>query len=124
MPQLDALTYFSQYVYLLFSFVAVYALTLNTILPNVVCVSKLRQKLNSVARVGSKLALSDEPHNASLIAAHDNLLSANWYASAKLSKMWPSCVRMLQIGQTLRLKKLFCSLNVKPFQLATSFDSK
>ena len=123
MPQLDALTYFSQFIYLLISFAAVYALTLNTILPSVVSATKLRQKLNSIARVGGKLAFSNAPDNASLSAQYDSLLSSNWYAGAKMSKSWPNCARMLQMGQTLRLKKLFCSFNVKPFQLV-SFDSK
>lgn len=117
MPQLDALTYFTQYVYLLISFVAAYAFVLNSIIPKVVSAQKLRQKLNSVAVVSDKLGHDESPHNATLYAAHENLLSANWYANAKLSKPWPTCARMLQMGQTLRLKKLFCSLTVKPYKL-------
>ena len=118
MPQLDALTYFTQYIYLYISFVAAYAFVLNSIIPKVVSAQKLRQKLNSVAVVSSKLSQGDSPHNATLYTAHENLLSANWYANAKLSKTWPTCARMLQIGQTLRLKKLFCSLKVQPYKLS------
>lgn len=118
MPQLDALTYFSQYIYLYISFVAAYAFVLNNIIPKVVSAQKLRQKLNSVAVVRSKLS-HGEIHNDTLYAAHEALLSANWYAYAKLGKTWPTCARMLQMGHTLRLRKLFCTLNVKPYRLST-----
>lgn len=112
MPQLDALTYFSQFVYLLISFAAVYAFALNFIIPKVVAALKLRQKLNSIAQVTSKLAHSDEQHNATLYGTHENLLTSNWYACAKLSKTWPTCARILQMGNTLRLKKLFCNYTI------------
>nr|AML80550.1 ATP synthase F0 subunit 8 [Ulva prolifera] len=48
MPQLDALTYFSQYVYLLITFCAVYYYVLYFIIPKVVSTFKIRQKLNSL----------------------------------------------------------------------------
>lgn len=50
MPQLDALTYFSQYVYLLITFSAVYYYVLNFIIPKIVGTFKIRQKLNSLNR--------------------------------------------------------------------------
>nr|YP_010021477.1 ATP synthase FO subunit 8 [Ulva gigantea]QOL10318.1 ATP synthase FO subunit 8 [Ulva gigantea] len=55
MPQLDALTYFSQYVYLLVTFSAVYYYVLYFIIPKIVSALKIRQKLNSltVSRVES-----------------------------------------------------------------------
>nr|YP_009424205.1 ATP synthase F0 subunit 8 [Ulva flexuosa]AQS79870.1 ATP synthase F0 subunit 8 [Ulva flexuosa]ATP01429.1 ATP synthase FO subunit 8 [Ulva flexuosa] len=49
MPQLDALTYFSQYVYLLITFSAVYYYVLYFIIPKIVSTFKIRQKLNSLA---------------------------------------------------------------------------
>nr|YP_010003131.1 ATP synthase FO subunit 8 [Ulva torta]AZP40243.1 ATP synthase FO subunit 8 [Ulva torta] len=49
MPQLDALTYFSQYVYLLITFSAVYYYVLYFIIPKIVSTLKIRQKLNSLA---------------------------------------------------------------------------
>ena len=48
MPQLDALTYFSQYVYLLITFIAVYYFVLSFIIPKILCTFKIRQKLNSL----------------------------------------------------------------------------
>jgi Plant ATP synthase F0 len=117
MPQLDALTYFTQFVYLLLSFVASYMFALNFVIPKIISAQKLRQKLNSIAQVTSKLDHSDAQHNAILYASHENLLSSNWYACSKLSKSWPSCARMLQMGSTLRLKKLFCSHTVMPYKL-------
>jgi hypothetical protein len=50
MPQLDSLTYFSQYVYLVISFVAVYCFLLTFIVPKIVSTFKIRQKLNSLNR--------------------------------------------------------------------------
>nr|YP_010021554.1 ATP synthase FO subunit 8 [Ulva rigida]QOL10395.1 ATP synthase FO subunit 8 [Ulva rigida] len=47
MPQLDALTYFSQYVYLFITFSAVYYYVLHFIIPKIVSTLKIRQKLNS-----------------------------------------------------------------------------
>ena len=49
MPQLDALTYFSQYVYLLITFSAVYYYVLYFIIPKIVSTLKIRQKLNSLS---------------------------------------------------------------------------
>ena len=49
MPQLDALTYFSQYVYLFITFSAVYYYVLYFIIPKIVSTLKIRQKLNSLA---------------------------------------------------------------------------
>jgi len=48
MPQLDALTYFSQYVYLFITFSAVYYYVLHFIIPKIVSTLKIRQKLNSL----------------------------------------------------------------------------
>nr|WVH39682.1 ATP synthase FO subunit 8 [Ulva dactylifera] len=55
MPQLDALTYFSQYIYLLITFSAVYYYVLYFIIPKIVSTLKIRQKLNSftVSQAGS-----------------------------------------------------------------------
>jgi hypothetical protein len=55
MPQLDSLTYSAQFVYLLISFIGVYILTLQWIIPSVSTTQKLRQKLNTVALLDSKL---------------------------------------------------------------------
>jgi Plant ATP synthase F0 len=117
MPQLDVLTYFTQFVYLLLSFVGAYIFALNFLLPRVLGAIKLRQKLNSISQATSKLEHSDaDGHNATLYAAHDNLLSANYYACSKLSKSWPTCAMILQMSLTLKLKKLFCNHNVRSYR--------
>ena len=120
MPQLDALTYFSQFVYLLITFVGCYVFVLVTIIPKVVGLLKLRQKLNTIAQVTSKLTTHCKPigDEGALISAHQELNTSNWYArgTSGFSKTWPQCAAMLQIGQTLRLKKLFCTAILKPYK--------
>lgn len=120
MPQLDALTYFSQFVYLLITFVGCYVFVLVTIIPKVVGLLKLRQKLNTIAQVTSKLTTHAkiDGDTGALSSAHQELNTSNWYARAMsgFSKTWPQCAAMLQIGQTLRLKKLFCSAILKPYK--------
>lgn len=106
MPQLDSQTYFSQFVYLIISFVAVYILILNFILPRVVAVQKMRQKLNSIATAVAKLdrAASDE-----LGHPVEVLRSAKWQSAAKLAEKWPSSARSLQIQRALTFKKSLCT---------------
>lgn len=120
MPQLDALTYFSQWVYLLLTFVGCYIFVLVTIIPKVVGLLKLRQKLNTIAQVTSKLTCHYNPacDIGALSSAHQELNTSNWYARATsgVNKTWPQCAAMLQLGQTLRLKKLFCIAILKPYK--------
>lgn len=47
MPQLDILSYFSQFVFLLFSFIAIYYFVITFIIPSAITASKLRAKFNS-----------------------------------------------------------------------------
>lgn len=47
MPQLDIVTYFSQFIYLLISFITIYYFVIVFIIPNTVTASKLRAKFNS-----------------------------------------------------------------------------
>lgn len=47
MPQLDTLSYFSQFVFLLFSFLFIYYFVVTFIIPNTVTAGKLRAKFNS-----------------------------------------------------------------------------
>nr|UCS09825.1 ATP synthase F0 subunit 8 [Percursaria percursa] len=63
MPQLDALTYFSQYVYLLITFGAIYYYVLNFIIPKIVGTFKIRQKLNSLNRNEAVFSVSQEKEN-------------------------------------------------------------
>jgi F0F1-type ATP synthase membrane subunit b/b' len=47
MPQLDTLTYFSQYVWLVITFASVYYFAIEFIIPSTASALKLRSKLNS-----------------------------------------------------------------------------
>jgi hypothetical protein len=47
MPQLDTLTYFSQFIFLLVSFLCIYYFVITYILPNTLTARKLRAKFNS-----------------------------------------------------------------------------
>jgi hypothetical protein len=47
MPQLDTLTYFSQYVWLVITFASVYYFVIEFIIPSTASALKLRSKLNS-----------------------------------------------------------------------------
>jgi hypothetical protein len=110
MPQLDALTYFSQFIYLLISFIAVYIFILNTIIPKIVSAQKIRQKVNSVANLNSKLNaayLSGGPcHSVK------SLRSSKWYDSTKPCGAWITSARALQIATTLGFKKRLCGLTL------------
>ena len=107
MPQLDALTYFSQFVYLLISFIAVYLFVLNTVIPKVHSALKLRQKVNTVARLTKTLE--------SILPVDDcggpfvrSLRSSKWCDSTKYDVVRPSSARALQMATTLILKKQQC----------------
>lgn len=49
MPQLDILTYFSQYLYLIISFFSIYYFAITFILPSTLTAEKLRAKCNQLA---------------------------------------------------------------------------
>lgn len=125
MPQLDALTYFSQYVYLLITFVSVYVFVLHFIIPKVASTLKLRQKLNSINLLTTKLQHSpglrfqtqtepQAPANAALFAQYGDLLANNWKVAASIHESseagqqtanWLVSTRALQLNDALRLKK-------------------
>lgn len=109
MPQLDVLTYGSQFIYLVISFVAVYILTLRLIIPSLVAIQKLRQKLNTVASLNSKLNRSAEAFSPvfddDLYYAYEGLANENLSHYAKPQKPWLTCKRMAQICQAQYEKK-------------------
>lgn len=115
MPQLDLLTYFHQYVYLIITFVAVYLFVLSFIIPKIVSALKIRRKLNSLNLLSSKLnpSVLVEQQKISkitnpLFGHYDHLLTHNWKTVlAKRKKDWLDSTRALQLCQTLKLKKLF-----------------
>ena len=135
MPQLDTLTYFTQYVYLLITFVAVYFFVLSFIIPKTLCSLKVRQKLNSLNSINpadstkkvraihsnEKSALNSE--SIIIFLQYNDLLNNNWAAETaktgqetesllKLSR-WLISVRALQLAQVVRLKKLLCEHTVQ-----------
>lgn len=118
MPQLDSLTYFSQYVYLLISFIAVYMFVLHFIMPNVVATLKLRQKLNSLNLLNNKLTeqpsiaqatFDDNSKQQALFSSYEQLVTNNWkLTTTKQKHSMLVSARAMQYSATFRLKKLFC----------------
>lgn len=108
MPQLDYFCYFSQFIYLLISFIGVYVLSLTIVLPQLVAIVKLRQKLNSLVQLSSNLSKGDKDKEALLRIAREKLIRTNWHNRSKCTKMWIISSRMLQIAETMRLKKIDC----------------
>nr|YP_010021529.1 ATP synthase FO subunit 8 [Ulva sp. A AF-2021]QOL10370.1 ATP synthase FO subunit 8 [Ulva sp. A AF-2021] len=83
MPQLDALTYFSQYVYLLITFSAVYYYVLYFIIPKIVSTLKIRQKLNSltISQAGSYKNDAQQQRGDSDSSQLVDILSQNYKGS-------------------------------------------
>nr|YP_009172352.1 ATP synthase FO subunit 8 [Ulva fasciata]ALG35711.1 ATP synthase FO subunit 8 [Ulva fasciata]AML79987.1 ATP synthase FO subunit 8 [Ulva fasciata]QBR54777.1 ATP synthase FO subunit 8 [Ulva lactuca] len=83
MPQLDALTYFSQYIYLLITFSAVYYYVLYFIIPKIVSTLKIRQKLNSltVSQAGNYKNSTCEQQGDSDSSQLVDILSKNYKGS-------------------------------------------
>ena len=132
MPQLDALTYISQFVYLCITFGLSYTFALNFVIPRLVSILKLRQKLNTIAQVSYKLDRSERNDHESLprgnattvsgfqqqaFSVHDvvqDLGQRKWYARSQRSKLWPISASALVIMSTLKLKKILCNVTVAP----------
>jgi len=116
MPQLDSLTYFSQFFYLLVSFIGVYILTLRLIIPGLAATEKLRQKLNTVALLAEKCdnvldtTLFSREEEEDLVNCYELLIVGNLTHYVKPQKLMLTTVRMTQLCQTLYEKKsLFVS---------------
>ncbi len=134
MPQLDTLTYLTQYIYLLITFVAVYFFVLSFIIPKTLCSLKVRQKLNSlniadpvdgdkkVRAIHSNEKSSFNSESINIFLQYNDLLNNNWAVETaktgsaesllKLSR-WLISVRALQLAQMMRLKKLLCEHTVQ-----------
>lgn len=108
MPQLDVLTYFSQFIYLLISIIAVYVCIHTTVIPKIVTAQKLRTKVNSVAYLTA--------HNTQAVVdtpAYDNvseLRSSKWFGSTHGVPAWPRSARMQQYLAAQGFKKRLCGL--------------
>lgn len=117
MPQLDALTYLTQYVFLLITFVGTYFFVLSFIIPKTLCAFKVRQKLNSL-NVDVDLVNANK-ESASIFLQYNELINSNWRVEtakigpALLRSRWLISARALQLAQVMRLKKLLCTHTVQ-----------
>ena len=117
MPQLDALTYLTQYVFLFITFVGTYFFVLSFIIPKTLCAFKVRQKLNSLNVETELVDASKEP--ATTFLQYNDLINRNWrIETAKvgpslLGSSWLMSARALQLAQVMRLKKLLCTHTVQ-----------
>ena len=113
MPQLDTLTYLTQYVFLLITFVGTYFFVLSFIIPKTLCAFKIRQKLNSL-NVDVDLANASNDSTSTFLQ-YNELICRNWrietakIAPSLLGSPWLVSARALQLTQVMRLKKLLCT---------------
>jgi len=112
MPQLDTLTYLTQYVFLLITFVGTYFFVLTFIIPNTLSAFKVRHKLNSLNIEVGLVDVSQKPTNTFL--QYNELINSNWrIETAKISpsflgSRWLISTRALQLAQVIRFKKQLC----------------
>lgn len=117
MPQLDTLTYLTQYVFLLVTFVGTYFFVLSFIIPKTLCAFKIRQKLNSLNIEVDLIDTSKQ--STSTFLQYNELINSNWRVeTAKISPsllggQWLASARALQLTQIIRLKKLLCTHTVQ-----------
>ena len=117
MPQLDTLTYLTQYVFLLITFVGTYFFVLSFIIPKTLCAFKIRQKLNSLNVEVDLIDASKQ--STSTFLQYNELINSNWRVeTAKISPSllggrWLASARALQLTQVMRLKKLLCTHTVQ-----------
>lgn len=118
MPQLDPVTYLTQYVYLLITFVSVYFFVLSFIIPKTLSALKVRQKLNtldtdietSTDLMFEKTSVLDS--ESTVFSQYNNLLNNNWIAetsktgTTEVGSRWLISGRALQLAQVVRLRKL------------------
>ena len=120
MPQLDALTYFSQYVYLLISFIGTYVLVTTFVVPNLVSLLKLRQKLNSLSSLAETLKDASAPGTEvrTLDGYVDRLASESWYDDVQKSsrRAWSHAGSLMQLTACMRLKKLLVGSTLLPYR--------
>lgn len=120
MPQLDALTYFSQYVYLLISFVGTYVLVTTFVIPNLVALLKLRQKLNSLSSLTGSLMDASTPNTETcqLDDYAERLASESWYGDVQKGsqRVWSHAGSLMQLTACVRLKKLLVGSVLLPYR--------
>lgn len=134
MPQLDTLTYFSQYVYLFSAFVAVYYFVLKFIIPYIVCTFKIRQKLNSLNQENSsyedttdslklleafRKSNSEASSDSNIASEYSRLLYKSWLTktsqitTVESMNQWLASILALQLAQNIRIKKILCDQIVR-----------
>ena len=85
MPQLDILSYFSQFVFLLISFITIYYFLITFIIPGTLTASKLRAKFNNTTRqtvknLSDKVFISEILLNENFNKASLNLASKSAFS--------------------------------------------
>jgi hypothetical protein len=116
MPQLDQLSYLSQFVFLLISFLGVYVLVLRNIVPVILTAVKLRRKLNTITSLTSKLERLDFENNRKLLEVHDKLYESEWYKRCQVNKDWTTSKLMVKLCLIIQLTKWLCIPEVQSFK--------
>lgn len=124
MPQLDPITYFTQYVYLLITFIGVYFFVLSFIIPKTLCALKVRQKLNSLDNhteksIGKATPAYAVDSDSTAFLEYKNLLNNNWIVetskagTVEMGSRWLVSARALKLAQVVRLRKLLLEHTVQ-----------
>jgi len=79
MPQLDTLTYFSQYIWLVITFVSVYYFVIEFIIPSTASALKLRSKLNSFKLLKNRQVMNQDPPKGRFVgfSIHSSIFHLN-----------------------------------------------
>lgn len=120
MPQLDALTYFSQYIWLIVTFGTTYAFVIHFIIPSLASTLKLRAKLNSSNTLKPKGSSTDTIVDLmEYKIAQSNWSNAIPVHSQSLVKTghWLQSIAALQEVECLLAKKKLCLTLLKRFRL-------
>ena len=124
MPQLDALTYFSQYVVLIITFGGVYSFVIQFILPESASSLKLKCKLNSSNILKQKLVTTSTIPIATVDLVESNIAYGSWYSTISVygslclvqTGMWLVSVSTMQLMECIDAKKKLCYDLLIPFR--------
>lgn len=123
MPQLDALTYFSQYVMLVITFGAVYYFVILFIIPSTASALKLRSKLNSSKHLKEKF-IHDSSDHLTVDLVESNIGCDSWYSNISVDRkfslvqtgMWLQSASTMQRMECILAKKKLCLALLIPFR--------
>jgi hypothetical protein len=107
MPQLDNLSYLSQFAYLFISFLGTYSFMVFFLIPRAITTKKFKQKLNSIALLTSKF--SEKTPNFKLMHIYQLLFAHNvkFYGIFKIQNSILMSRRITQLFHMLKDKKCF-----------------